>query len=281
MFIWGYAFSVWANTPCDGIHKPALGREKLTQIAGPIGVVPNRWEYAEYQKKHPEMTLEEVYQLFSFNGRMICGGTATASITEADNVLTSAAHVFYNEDCSPAIKNLKECYFLRIIGPDQLSEPYYVDSVEVGDKCPRKNDFTNSNDWAVVKLRRRVKGANKLILQDDCVARPGLRGMHFASMHADFGDQDNPPPTFGECGLVKVTFTGINLVGDCSAGGGASGGSFTCQNGNQFALAAIYIASSANPDWYNKPFHPGWNKSSFVPVDEKVRAAIKRAAGNK
>lgn len=274
------AFVSRANTPCDGIHKPALGKERLTQLAGPIGKIPNRFLYQKYADDH-HMKLEEVYQLFSFNGRLVCNGTATANITLENNVLTTVAHAVYTfaPNCKKAGNDWKDCHFYRILGPNQFSEPYDIESVEAGDSCP-KDEGVDKNDWAVIRLKKPVEGANRLIVSDDCVAKPDVVGMSFSAQSRDTLQSDRLPEMFGRCSILHEHYRGIVVQGDCSLGYGSSGGAFACELGSQLALGGLNLGSNKDPEWFNQPYDPGFNYTTFVPINDKIKAAIKRAAGH-
>lgn len=165
------------------------------------------------------------------------------------------------------------------MGPDQLSEPYDIESVEAGDKCP-PNVGSNKNDWAVIKLKSLVNGANKLSISDDCIAKPGLTGMNFSAQQRDTLQSNRLPEMFGKCSILHEHYKGIVVQGDCSAGYGSSGGAFTCENGGRFALGGLTLGSTDDPTLFNEPYDIGYNRTTFLPIDDRIKAAIKRAAGH-
>ena len=100
---------------------------------------------------------------YAATGMVVCSGVySTAQLTIKDDVVTTAAHAFYDTDGNPR-GDLATCHFNILVEGRQLAIPLDVASLEVGSRNPYA--VAPVHDWAVVRLVQHVPAAQPYGIQ--------------------------------------------------------------------------------------------------------------------
>lgn len=306
LMIWSgvtWAARAPSDDPCPSqVHRSAFNN--LVQFASIIvpedGMPDPRLTYEMYQQRYrtpqgEQLTIDEVYDKFSANGRMFCqmpDGTwrsSSSNVVHKANVVLLSAHAFYDEKCNPKVgsEDFTGCRFQTNPNPPAKPQTFRVKSVNPGTKCPYKNKdgspAKDKDDWAVVTLEKPVTGVHPFRLSRNCRVGLGWTGMSIAATANNFRD--------GKTAAITPWCSGKNYDSvasnesfrtDCSSAGGNSGGGMLCDDAgkNAPAIGGILISETAtevNPDY--KTYDRATNYSTAIPINEEIESAI-RAAGN-
>src|SRR5690606_7397029 len=94
---------------------------------------------------------------YAATGMVVCSGVySTAQLTLKNDVVTTAAHAFYDADGNPR-GDLAICSFNIMVEGEQLAVPLDVQSLRVGSRKPY--EVSPVHDWAVVRLAQAVPHA--------------------------------------------------------------------------------------------------------------------------
>ena len=117
---------------------------------------------------HPRLTAEqfasenhldvaEVKRRHAASGVIHCGNARGAGqLTLADNVITTAAHVLFNEQGQPR-GDTAHCFFTAAVGDQEITTAIDMTTIVSGNSDPYAKPAVH--DWAVARLLRPVKGA--------------------------------------------------------------------------------------------------------------------------
>jgi hypothetical protein len=132
------------------------------------------------RSEHPPQTEAEVAKDYQWLGQINCGpGVGTANVTIARDVITTAAHVFYDKDCKQRVPDLNKCIFIPAYArrngsysqaPEGDKFSIIASTLHVGTKCT----LEPFRGWAVVRLSRPVpieRPAQVLDIPDDMDAK--------------------------------------------------------------------------------------------------------------
>lgn len=269
----------FAFMPCPkDLHKSALAEDRLKTMVAIIGPKDMRQTYEEYwqkaQKDEPRLTLQDVYNKFRANGRVYCepDNSSTGNVTLSEALVTGAAHAFYNENCTPKFTSLKQCKFYTYTGPDSVEE-HDIEKVEVGTKCPKGK--LEEDDWAVIRLKKRIRNVRPYLGADDCELRPGKSALNFGAPTINFRPPTHPP-WVQKCVVVEREINAPRMSRTtCSNGGGGSGGAFACEVGENMALGGIVVESKTS-NAYNYTPYSAENNSKVIPFTGKFRQMADR-----
>lgn len=240
------------------------------------------------------LPLRSVQNRFAATGVINCNGTkATAQLTGANDVITTAAHVFYPdlkcnlanrpESCTFTLKNGTAEKVLRI-----------KSSVAIGYKCPQ--GANQLDDWAVLKLDGAAEGVNPYELPssndqvrgDDKVVSVLAGSMDFTVVDRKSGRKSSPK-TIDECTVKRTIVFDVmaKFESDCDAGPGGSGGAVLKRQGGRDLMVGITVHSNANLDQEREAAKQGRkltgsyapnNWSTYhLPLDGAFLKAVERA----
>ncbi len=183
---------------------------------------------------------------YAATGMIVCSGVySTAQLTIKNDVVTTAAHAFYDTDGNPR-GDLSTCHFNVMSNGKQLQVPLDVASLSVGSRNPYA--VAPVHDWAVVRLVRAVPSARPY-----GISQPGPVGTKIVMLaHRHRGWVHDGAKAIEPCAIrvESQTEKGMarELAIDCSAGEGASGSAIMVP-GEAGAMVGIYVGwRSTHPD---------------------------------
>ena len=207
------------------------------------------------------------------SGLIQCGNAHGAGqLTLSDDVVTTAAHVFFDENGLPRSKT---CTFNITIGGHESQTPIDLSSIVAGSKNPY--DAAVAHDWAVARLTRSLSGIKPYGIAADIHENEPVTFV--ARGHIDWGGakslsmQDcllHDQLSSGEEGTREFSF-------DCDTGDGASGGAVMFDR-NYSRIGAILVGWRSNQPFKAVPFsHTHYNFA--VTIEGGFRQAVLAAAG--
>ena len=234
---------------------------------------------------HPRLTAEEfatengldpglVKRRHAASGVIHCGDARGAGqLTLADNVITTAAHVLFDEQ-GQLRGDSAHCFFTATVADQEITTAIDMASVVSGNSDPYAEPAVH--DWAVARLLRPIKGATPYGMGAPGQGGPDIQFV--ARGHSDWGSgrvmsmENCRMHDFlarGSEGTREVSF-------DCDAGVGASGGAVLNPNGAR--LLAVFVGyRSIAPD-RTMPFSPQ-HYNFAVTLEGAFRRAVETAAG--
>jgi len=183
---------------------------------------------------------------YAATGMIVCSGVySTAQLTIRNDVVTTAAHAFFDADGSPR-GSLSECTFNVMVEGKQKAIGLDVSSLRVGSRNPYA--VAPVHDWAVIRLAEAVPSA-----QPYAIGNPGPVGMPIvllANRHR--GWVHDGLKAIEPCAIRierRVDAKSAREIAiDCSAGEGASG-SAIMSPGAATTMVGIYVGwRSTHPD---------------------------------
>jgi hypothetical protein len=217
----------------------------------------------------------ELARRHTASGIIHCGNARGAGqLTLANNIVTSAAHVFFDE--RGALRgDTRHCSFTAAVAGEVSVTAIDVASIVAGGSDPYAS--APVRDWAVARLVRPVAGAAPYPIG----AAPRAGGaIEFAARgHADWGQAS--ALSLQDCSLRELLAQGSDgareFSFDCDAGQGASGGALLDASGQR--LAAIFVGyRSLNPH-EAAPFSPQ-HYNFAVTLEGAFRRAVETMAGS-
>ncbi len=203
-------------------------------------------EFAAEQKLDPA----ELHNRFAGSGLIECGDAHGAGqLTVANNLVTTAAHVFFNEK---GIPRAKTCFFSMDRHGKEVKVPIDLGSIVAGSTNPYA--VAAVHDWAVARLAHPVDDAIPYRLADPAKNTPVT---FVARGHIDWGSgrklsmekcRLRDQLTAGEEGTREFSF-------DCETGDGASGGALVLGAAKPApAIGAILVGWRSNKPFSSAPF---------------------------
>jgi len=232
-----------------GLVSFAFGIPRLGcgPVAGASGNVRNLHRVAIMGSDHREILGDFVRRkrlssnVFAAMGEINClGFEMTAQLSGADNVLTTAAHVFFHPNCS--LKPGRETCFFR---PNNSTEHFELDLTSLVHGC-RPGDF--NGDWAVVKLKSSVPNVRPFEVPRSEVHLSANQRITMASHVAvNFSRNGVYPSHAQECLARAVNYQeNPSVKTDCDTGGGASGSAWLVDGPRGFVLGGIHTGTGSN-----------------------------------
>ena len=183
---------------------------------------------------------------YAATGMVVCSGVySTAQLTLRDDVVTTAAHAFYDTDGNPR-GDLSTCHFNIMAEGEQLSIPLDVQSLHVGSRNPYA--VSPVHDWAVVKLVKSVPAA-----QPYGIGKLGNIGMPIVMLaHRHRGWVNDGRKAIEACTIRTESridrVSAREIAIDSSAGEGASGSAIMTP-GKSGSMVGLYVGwRSTHPD---------------------------------
>ena len=183
---------------------------------------------------------------YAATGMVICSGVySTAQLTVRNDVVTTAAHAFFDAD-GKSRGDLSACTFTIKIGGVQHAIPLDLSSLRVGSRNPYA--ASPVHDWAVVRLTQKVPDARPYALGSTDAA--GTQIVMLAHRHR--GWVHDGRKAIEACAIRtshRVESSSAREIAiDCSAGEGASGSAIMLP-GSSCAMVGIYVGwRSTHPD---------------------------------
>lgn len=225
-------------------------------------------DFAAEQKLDPK----ELRRQVTASGLIECGvAHGAGQLTLADDLVTTAAHVFFDETGAPRAKS---CAFVIETGGKQVKVPIDLGSIVAGSKNPYS--IAPVHDWAVARLTRPIHGVQPYRLAEP--ASPKTPVEFVARGHIDWGDGRRL--SMEKCMLHDQLSVGAEgtreFSFDCETGDGASGGAVIVP-GAEPAIGAILVGWRSN-----KPFGSAvFSKLHYnfaVTIEGAFRQAVVAAA---
>lgn len=214
----------------------------------------------------------ELRHKFTASGLIECGAAHGAGqLTLTDDLVTTAAHVFFDEKGAP---RAKICFFVIEADGKQIRTPIDSGSIVAGSTNPYAIEAVH--DWAVARLKHPVEGVTPYGLAE--AARPNMPVEFVARGHIDWGEGRklsmekcvlHDQLTIGEEGTREFSF-------DCETGDGASGGAVIMGAGDP-VVGAILVGWRSNKPFRTAPFsHTHYNFA--VTIEGAFKKAVVAAA---
>lgn len=226
-------------------------------------------EFASDQK----LDASNLRRKFAASGLIQCGAAHGAGqLTLTDDLVTTAAHVFFNED---GALRAKTCTFVNEVEGRQVRTQIDSSSIVAGNKNPYAAAAVH--DWAVARLTRPVKGATPYGLAG--AESPNAPVEFVARGHIDWGKGRDlsmekcalhDQLSVGEEGTREFSF-------DCETGDGASGGALIVGEKGDPLVGAILVGWRSNKPFQSAPFSPT-HYNFAVTIEGAFKGAIVASA---
>ena len=225
-------------------------------------------EFAAEQK----LSAAELHTRFAGSGLVECGEAHGAGqLTLANDLITTAAHVFFDERGAPRAKT---CFFSIENHGKEMRVPIDLSSIVAGSTDPYA--IAAVHDWAVARLTRPVDGVTPFSLADP--KGPNTSVEFVARGHIDWGD--GRKLSMEKCLLHDQLSVGAEgtreFSFDCETGDGASGGAVVMA-ADKPAIGAILVGWRSNKPFRSAPF----SKSHYnfaVTIEGAFKKAVVAAA---
>ncbi|HEY8031528.1 MAG TPA: serine protease [Methylocella sp.] len=246
--------------------------------ASPLKTVPvvvfgkNSRRSVEQFAAEQKLDAAELRSRFSGSGLIECGNAHGAGqLTLANDLVTTAAHVFFDEKGSPRAKT---CFFSIENHGKELRVPIDSGSIIAGSIDPYA--VSEVHDWAVARLTRPIEGATPFSLAE--AAASNMPVEFVARGHIDWGDGRRL--SMEKCHLHDQLAAGAEgtreFSFDCETGDGASGGAIVMGT-NKPAIGAILVGWRSNKPFRSAPFSRS-HYNFAVTVEGAFRKAVVTAA---
>jgi hypothetical protein len=224
--------------------------------------------FAQEQKLDPA----RLQKTFAGSGLIECGKAHGAGqLTVADNLVTTAAHVFYDEKGKPRAKS---CNFVIERSGKTVSVPIDLSSLVAGSTDPYS--LPPVHDWAVARLSQRVAGVTPYELAEH--VSPNTAVEFVARGHIDWGG--GRQLSMEKCFLhdeLSLSEEGTREFSfDCETGDGASGGAVIMGN-NRPMISAILVGWRSNKPLRLAPFSTS-HYNFVVTIEGAFKEAVIAAA---
>jgi hypothetical protein len=218
------------------------------------------------------LNVKDVKRAHAASGLVECGEAHGAGqLTLVGNVITTAAHVFYDEQ--GALRGTG-CTFAIEIDGRSVRVPVDLTSIKAGSTNPYA--FPAVHDWAVAKLTKTIADATPYQLSDSVQAQAPVEFV--ARGHIDWGDGRRM--SMEACRLhdqLSVGQEGTREFSvDCETGVGASGGA-VLMGDDQMQLGAILVGWRSNKPYRAVPFSPT-HYNFAISIEGAFRTAVLDAA---
>jgi hypothetical protein len=211
---------------------------------------------------------------YAASGLIECGNLHGAGqLTLTDQIITTAAHVFFDEKGVPTGKS---CVFVVDVDGKQISVPIDLSSIVAGSTDPYA--VAEVHDWAVARLTRPVDGVEPYGIAPP--ANVDLPVEFVARGHIDWGEGRRL--SMEKCHLRDQLAVGAEgtreFAFDCDTGDGASGGSILAES-DKPQISAILVGWTSNRPFRAAPFS-ATHYNFVVTMEGAFRRAVQAAANN-
>lgn len=193
-------------------------------------------DYAD--AKH--VTLKSVKNQFSASGKLVCPAyTGTAQVTGSANILTTAAHLFYDKTCKQVA--IERCTFEPLFSHDKyhlVAKGSHIGPCVIG----RAN---TTDDWAAVYVDRPVRGVTPYKVPDLPVSIDVDTNLTVVSASAR---SISHSPFIVECRVRdRDYYPNMDELDDCSSNNGSSGSAQLVPGSSGWILFGL-IANTTDGD---------------------------------
>lgn len=225
----------------------------------------------EFASAH-KLEIDRLRQAHAASGLIQCGRAHGAGqLTLANDVVTTAAHVFFDERGS---HRAKTCHFITDIGGKRQKIAIDMSSIVAG--AARPYSVKAVNDWAVARLTRPLDEITPYELAEDVAVEQPVDFV--ARGHSDWADAHRM--SFESCRLRAQTNQikggSREFAFDCATADGASGGA-VLRDADTPRLCAILVGWRSNDPSKISPFSTT-NYNFVVSVEGAFRQALLYAA---
>lgn len=225
----------------------------------------------EFAVEH-KLDAADLRHKFTASGLIECGPAHGAGqLTLTDDLITTAAHVFFDERGAPRAKT---CYFVIESDGKQIRTPIDHASIVAGSTNPYAVEAVH--DWAVARLKRPIEGVTPYGLADS--PRANMPVEFVARGHIDWGEGRKlsmekcslrDQLTVGQEGTREFSF-------DCETGDGASGGAVIMGSGDP-VVGAVLVGWRSNKPFRSAPFS-STHYNFAVTIEGAFKKAVVAAA---
>jgi hypothetical protein len=262
---------------CLSFSSPAFAGAKIMALPAdsgalrPIPVVVfgnnGRETVAQFASKY-DLNPATLHRDYAASGLVRCGRAHGAGqLTLADNVITTAAHVFFDEKGQPRASS---CRFEVVRGDATVSVSIDMTSVVAGSRDPYA--IAAVHDWAVARLDMPIRDATPYQLADAPAVNAKVDFV--ARGHIDWGDAHRL--SLQACRLRKQTNQSSEgtreFSFDCDTGDGASGGA-VLMGKTPGKLCAVLVGYRSIDPAAALPFSP-LHYNFVVTVEGAFRQAV-------
>jgi len=264
---------VTAKSKAEPLFAPALAERAGTHVEKVVVFGDETRQSLDAYARRNRLDPRQLERLHAGSGVVRCGNArGAAQLTLVDDVITSAAHVFFDESGVPRARK-GSCEFVIEARGQEIATRIDTGSLVTGSQFPYAS--APANDWAVARLERPVGIAAPYALG---APRRGAAVQFVARGHVDWGDGRRM--SIEDCRLRDSLDEGVEgtreFSFDCAAGIGASGGALLDASGSN--LLAIFVGyHSATPE--ARAAFSATNYNFAVTVEGAFRRAVLQAAG--
>ncbi|HVV93818.1 MAG TPA: hypothetical protein VHD15_10395 [Hyphomicrobiales bacterium] len=242
----------WRGLAGCGVVAAALGMGTVAAQAVTF-TSDARLTLDEFARAHGEnpARLEARY---AATGMIRCNGVySTGQLTLRDDIVTTAAHAFYDPAGRPR-GDLSACTFMVEVGGLRRTVPLDASTLVVGTTDPYP--LPPSLDWAVVRLAQPIAGVHPYT-----IANGGSDGEGVALLaHRHRGWVHDGRRAIEDCRIRSEAAKPVGLAPreidiDCSAGDGASG-SAILEQGADTRMVGIYVGWRSSHPETTGPYGP-------------------------
>lgn len=218
------------------------------------------------------LNAKDVKRTHAASGLVECGEAHGAGqLTLVGNVITTAAHVFYDEK---GALRAATCTFAVELNGQSIRVPVDLGSIKAGSTNPYA--YPAVHDWAVAKLSKSILDVTPYQLSDSVQADSPVEFV--ARGHIDWGDGRRM--SMEACRLHDQLSAGKEgtreFAFDCETGDGASGGA-VLMGDDQMQLGAILVGWRSNKPYRAVPFS-ATHYNFAVSIEGAFRTAVLDAA---
>ncbi|QBR72040.1 serine protease [Beijerinckiaceae bacterium] len=270
-----FLVGISAQASAVPLFKTALSQATSPKIVPVVVFGKNSRRSVEDFAAQQKLDATELRTRFAASGLIECGDAHGAGqLTLANDLVTTAAHVFFDERGTPRAKT---CFFSIETRGKQVRVPIDSASITAGSTNPYA--IAAVHDWAVARLARPIDGVTPYNLAD--TEAPNMPVEFVARGHIDWGEgrrlsmekcRLHDQLSVGEEGTREFSF-------DCETGDGASGGAVVTES-NRPTIGAILVGWRSNKPFRSAPFS-STHYNFAVTIEGAFKKAVVAAAGSK
>ena len=264
-----------AQTAASAPFLPSLNATTVPPSFSPVVVFgrDSRRTADDFAAEH-HVDLAALRRDHSASGLIQCGDAHGAGqLTMSSNVVTTAAHVFYDEN---GIARSPTCTFELTADGRTTHVPIDLNTIVAGSTNPYA--VAPAHDWAVVRLAHRVSGVRPYTIAYDIHANEPVTFV--ARGHIDWGEAKKL--SLEECLMhdqLSAAEEGTREFSfDCDTGDGASGGALMFDK-ERSQIGAILVGWRSNRPFNAVPFSRT-HYNFAVTMEGDFRKAVLSLAGN-
>ncbi len=225
-----------------------------------------------YAEEH-NLVARDVIRAHMASGLIQCGNAHGAGqLTLTDEVVTTAAHVFFDENGLP---RARACSFELTVNGAEVHVPVDLGSIVAGSTKPYDVEVTH--DWAVARLTHAVTGVKPYGVATD--VKENAPVTFVARGHIDWGEARKL--SMQDCALHDKLSAGAEgtreFAFDCDTGDGASGGALMFDH-DMMKVGAILVGWRSNRPFKAMPFSRT-HYNFAVSIEGAFKQAVYDAAG--